>query len=212
MEPYVDYFKVFAGLVSIVNPIGAIPVFVSLTVDEKAESRKKIAKITAFTTFLVLLVSTFLGEPILSFFGISIASFRVGGGILILLMAISMMHARISHAKHSPEEAKEAVQKESVAVVPLAIPFLAGPGAISSVILYAHQLPGFHQKLILCVIIALVGLSIWIALRLSEHISARLGATGINIIVRLMGLVLASIAVEFMAKGLQDLFPTLKGP
>lgn len=204
-----DTLKVVAGLISIVNPLGAIPVFVSLTVDEDNQARRHVAKITAISTAIVLWVATFVGEPILSFFGISIASFRVGGGILILLMAISMMHARISSVKHSPEEAKEATQKESIAVVPLAIPFLAGPGAISSVILYSHQAAGLWDKFVLCGIIAFVGCTVWLALRLAGPISERLGATGINIIVRLMGLILVSIAVEFMAKGLLGLFPGL---
>ncbi len=208
---YIDALKVFAGLFSIVNPFGIIPVFLSLTVEDDPGSRRHIARITALSTTIVLWISTFLGDPILSFFGISIASFRVGGGILILLMAISMMHARLSRVKHSPEEAEEAVQKESIAVVPLAIPFLAGPGAISSVILYSHQAEGIEQKLLLCLIISLIGLSVWVALRLSEPISQRLGATGINIIIRLMGLILASIAVEFMARGLIGLFPGLAG-
>ncbi len=206
---YLDALKVFAGLFSIVNPVGVIPVFLSLTADDESDSKRRIARVTALSTTIVLWISTFVGEPLLTFFGISIASFRIGGGILILLMAISMMHARVSGIKHSPEEAEEAAQKESIAVVPLAIPFLAGPGAISSVILYSHQASGIEQKLALCFIIGLIGLSVWLSLRLSEPISERLGATGINIIGRLMGLILASIAVEFMARGLIGLFPAL---
>ena len=145
----------------------------------------------------------------MSFWGVSILSFMAGGGILILLMVISMMHARISNVKHSPEEAKEASRKESLAVVPLAISFWAGPGVISTVILCAHQAVSPLDRLIFCAVIAFIGFTVWVVLHLSGPISERLGATGITIVVHLMGLIPVSIAVDFMAKGLTGLFPGL---
>ncbi len=205
----IQYLKIFMGVVSVLNPVGAIPVFLGLTSSRSNKERKTIAGVTALSTTLILMVAAVSGEAILSFFGISISSFRVGGGILILLMAISMLHAKTSHAKHTPDEAKEAEDMESVAVVPLAIPLLAGPGSISAVIVYAHEARNLFELCALGIVILISGLIVWTMLRLAVPIGARLGTTGINIAVRLLGLLLAAIAVEFMAAGLKGLFPVL---
>ena len=137
--------------------------------------------------------------------GISIAAFRVGGGILILLMAVDMLHARRSRSSHTAEENQEAVDRDSVAVVPLAIPLLAGPGAISTVILDAHTLSAWSQRLILSAIILGAAFTIWLSLTLAAPITERLGKTGNNILSRLMGLILAAIAVEFIVNGMMTL-------
>ncbi len=203
------YLKVFTGIVSVLNPLGAIPVFLGLTSTRSSAERTSIASVTALSATLILILAAVSGEAILDFFGISIASFRVGGGILILLMAISMLHAKTSHAKHSPDEAKEAEDMESVAVVPLAVPLLAGPGSISTVIVYSHEAKNLAELLALGMVIMFTGLIIWTVLRLAVPIGARLGTTGINIVGRLLGLILAAIAIEFMAAGLRALFPAL---
>ncbi len=205
-----EAIKSFTGVLSIVNPIGAVPVFLGLTSELTSKERNKTANTAAISATIILIIAAFSGEYILSFFGISISSFEVGGGILLLLIAISMLHARVSHTKHTPQEAKEAEEMESVAVVPLAIPILAGPGSISSVILYSHQFHLFYEKLLLFGIISIVGLIVWVCLRSAVPIGERLGATGINIGVRILGLILAAISVEFMAAGLKGLFPILK--
>ena len=205
-----EAIKSFTGVLSIVNPIGAIPVFLGLTSDSTAQERNKTANTASISASIILIIAAFTGDYLLAFFGISIASFEMGGGVLLLLIAISMLHARISHTKHTPQEAKEAEEMESVAVVPLAIPILAGPGSISTVILYAHHFRLFYEKLFLFGIISIVGLIVWICLRSAVPIGERLGATGINIGVRILGLILAAISVEFMAAGLKGLFPVLK--
>lgn len=146
----------------------------------------------------------------LRLFGISVASFRVGGGILVLLTAISMMNARISPVKQTPEESKEAEGKENVAVVPLAVPLLAGPAAISTVIIFTHRYPNPQSKLYLIASILLVTGLVWLSLRLSIPLSKKLGRTGLNNITRIMGLLLSAIAVEFIASGLLELFPGLQ--
>jgi multiple antibiotic resistance protein len=125
------------------------------------------------------------------------------------LMAIAMLHAKTSSIRQTDEEADESIDKESVAIVPLAMPLLAGPGAISSVILAAHKSTGIVHYAIIALGIALLGLVVWGVLRLSPWIATRIGATGINIFTRIMGLILAAIAVEFIASGLQGLFPVL---
>lgn len=211
MLEFPEYVKAFVGLVAVTNPIGAIPIFISLTPNDDLEDRHAIAKTTAISVTLILLIALFAGELVLEFFGITISSFRVGGGILILLMAISMLHARLSSTVHTNVEAEESDSKESIAVVPLAIPLLAGPGAISAVVLDAHKGTGIGHYSILSIEIIAVCACIWMALYLAPLISQRLGTTGMNIITRIMGLILAAIAVEFIAKGLQGLFPALGG-
>ena len=209
MLEFPEYVKAFVGLVAVTNPIGAIPIFISLTPNEGIEDRHVIARTTATSVTLILLIALMAGEFVLDFFGISISSFRVGGGILILLMAISMLHARLSPTVHTKAEAEESDSKESIAVVPLAIPLLAGPGAISAVVLDAHKGTGIGHYSIVSIEIMTVGTCIWTALYLAPLISQRLGTTGMNIVTRIMGLILAAIAVEFIAKGIRGLFPAL---
>ncbi len=209
MLDYAEYLKIFIGLLAIVNPFGAIPMFISMTIDENRNQRCKTINLVAFGVTIILLVTLFFGELLLQFFGITIDSFKVGGGILILLMAIAMLHAKTSQMRQTEEEAGESIDKESVAIVPLAMPLLAGPGAISTVILAAHKSTGVAHYGILVLSILLLSLVIWVVLRLSPWIAGRIGATGINIFTRIMGLILAAIAVEFIANGLKGLFPVL---
>jgi multiple antibiotic resistance protein len=150
-----------------------------------------------------------VGEHALGFFGITIASFKVGGAILILLIAISMMHAAPSGERQTPEEAKEAEDKESIAVVPLALPLLSGPGAISTTIIYAAQSPSLAHLGGVVACCLLVALTTWVALRAATPIGGRLGKTGINVVIRIMGLLLAAVAAEIFASGIVVLLPGL---
>ncbi len=210
MLDWAEYTKFFLALLVIVNPIGAVPVFVSMTAQNSAEERKRIARVASISVAIVLIVAALGGEPLLTFFGITIASFKVGGAILILLLAISMMHATPTGEKQTPEEAREAVDKESIAVVPLAIPLLSGPGAISTTIIYATERSslGHVGSIIVCCLLA--SLATWVALRAATPVSQWLGKTGVNIAIRLMGLLLAAVAVEIFASGLLVLLPGLR--
>ncbi len=204
-----EYLKIFIGIFAILNPLGAVPLYLSLTAHHSEQDKKYVAMTAAKAATIILLVTLFFGELILSFFGISVNSFRVGGGILILLMAISMLHAQTSGAKNTEAERVEASKRESIAIVPLAMPMLAGPGAISSIILYGNRAHEWQHYLIVSLEIVLVGIIIAILLRLSGKIAKRLGQTGMNIITRVMGLILAAIAIEFISLGLKGLFPVL---
>ena len=128
---------------------------------------------------------------------------------MILLMAIAMLHARMSGARHTDEEADEAHEKEQVGVVPLGIPLLAGPGAISTVIIYAHAGTGWAGTGLLVLEVWLVAGLVWLALRVGDRVAVVLGTTGMNIATRIMGLLLAAIAVEFITHGLKVLLPGL---
>ncbi|MBP8645378.1 MAG: YchE family NAAT transporter [Syntrophobacteraceae bacterium] len=206
-----EYLKIFTALLVIVNPIGALPIFVTLTSHQSERERRRTAVVSAVSTGVVLIVACLLGDSLLQFFGISVASFRVGGGILILLMAIAMFHAQPSASKQTPEEAAEAGEKADVAVVPLAIPLLSGPGAISTVIIYAHQMPDWKHGALLVALCPLIAFIVWLTLRLAVPIGNALGRTGINIVTRLMGLILAAIAIEVIASGVAVLLPGLVG-
>jgi multiple antibiotic resistance protein len=209
MAEWAYLFKIGIALFAIVNPIGSVPIFISTTHGWSATERARTAKTAAFIVFLVLVVSALLGDRILGFFSISIGSFQVGGGILLLLIAISMLHAKQSYASQTPEEAQITTEREAIAIVPLSIPLLAGPGAISSMIIAAEQSGSFWGHISLALPIAAVCLLIWVILRLSTAIAKKLGTLGINIVTRLMGLILAAMAVEFIAHGIARLFPKL---
>ena len=206
---WTGYVKIFTSLLAIVNPLGVIPVFVSLTRSSTEQERRNIARTTGITVAVILIAAALVGKLLLNFFGVSIASFKVGGGILLLLMSIAMMQAKHTQSKQTPEEAEEAEEKESIAVVPIAMPLLAGPGAISTVIIYANA--SFQPLQISVIIISslLVALLTYIALIVANPLSKVMSKTSINIATRLMGLLLAAIAVEFIAGGLSQLLPGL---
>jgi multiple antibiotic resistance protein len=212
MQEWSTYARMVTALFVIANPVGAIPLFISLTASQTPKERKRTAHLAATTVALVLMTTAIVGDTVLQFFGIHIASFRVGGGILILLMAIAMLHARPSRTHHTPEEAAEAAEKDGVAVVPLGIPLIAGPGAMSTVIIYAQQATRWFDTAFLLLASVFVAASVWVALRLADPISRALGQTGINIVTRLLGLMLAAVAVEFITGGLVQLLPGLAFP
>ena len=209
MTDWSALFKIGIALFAIVNPIGSLPIFISATDGWSSQDRGKTSRTVALTVFIVLIASAFLGDQILAFFGITIPSFQVGGGILLMLIAISMMHGKQSGTRQTPEEAQTLAEREVIAIVPLSIPLLAGPGAISSMIIAAQQSSGFAGHLSLVIPIFVICFIIWLILSLSVAISKQLGTIGINIVTRLMGLVLAAMAVEFIAHGLVGLFPKL---
>lgn len=206
-----DALKTLLSLLVIVNPIGAIPLFISLTPNQSEAEKKRTIKLASIAVILVLLVSGFIGEQVIRFFGISIASFQVGGGILVLLVAVSMLNAQVSPVRQSREEQQEAETKANIAVVPLAIPLMTGPGSVSTVIIYAQKATHWTQYLTLAGSAIAIGVITWAALSLAAPISRVLGQTGINVATRLMGLLLAAIAVEIMSEGLVHLFPVLLG-
>ena len=212
MQDWGTYAHNAASLFVIANPLGATSLFMSLTNRQTAEQRTRTARVTATTVAVVLITAVFVGEALLRFFGIRMASFRAGGGILILLMAIAMLQAWPSPTHHTPEETEEteeAAMKGGVAVVPLGIPLVAGPGAISTVIIYADQAATWFDTVFLVLTVLFVAGSVWIALRLSDRVRSILGTTGINIVTRLLGLILAAVGVEFIVDGLAQFFPGL---
>lgn len=211
MSSLIEITKTFISILAIVNPVGAIPVFLSLTADRSLPERNRTAKIAALSLGVALMVASWTGDLVFEIFMIRVASFRVGGGILLLLMAIAMLNAKVHTSKHTEEEALEAQSRQAVGVVPLGIPLLAGPGAMSLVIVDAREAGGWQETLALNLSVLLVAVLAWLALRSAELIGRRLGATGMNIVTRMMGLILSAVAIELIAAGALDLFPGLRG-
>lgn len=210
-----DYIQISIGLMSIFSPFVAIPIFISLTSGNNFEEKKQTAKTAAIAACLAGLVSIWIGQYILLLFGISISSFKIAGGILLLLMSINMINAKTPKAKNTKNELKEAKKKSvnvrEIAVVPLAIPLIAGPGAISTIIIFAQKSDTIFHLFMMSLIIIVISSYIYLTLKMSSYISKKLGITGLNIISRIMGLLLASISVEFIISGLLTVFPFLAG-
>jgi multiple antibiotic resistance protein len=209
----VDLFKPLVALLAIVNPIGVVPFFISFTQGFTAAQRRRTMRISAFTAFVVIAVSAVAGLRIIEFFGISIASFQVGGGMLLLTSALSMLAAQPAESR--PADVDEGRQKvdagASIAVVPLTIPLLTGPATISTMVIYAERTRHWWELAVLVGYGVVVALATLAAFSASGVIARVLGRTGINVMTRLMGLILAALAVEIMAEGLVKLFPALGG-
>ena len=203
--------KPLITLLAIVNPIGVVPFFIHFTRNFTPAQRRKTARIAATTALLVIAISAVLGLQILEFFGISLASFQVGGGLLLLMSAIQMLNAQPAESKASDvdEGASRADAGASIAVVPLTIPLLTGPASISTVVIYAEKTANVWQLAVLVGYGLIIGLATWLSLSAAGKIGKVLGQTGINVMTRLMGLVLAAIAVEVMSDGLIKLFTAL---
>ncbi|WP_114395157.1 MarC family protein [Oleisolibacter albus] len=207
MEPWPEYSRFLISLFAILTPFAAIPIFLGLTEGRSDRERAGIARSAALTVASVLIGSAFLGDAVLAVVGTSLNSFRVGGGIVLLLIALSLLNATVSPVKQTPAEAAEAEQRTAIGVVPLGMPLLAGPGSISAVIIEMQRGSGWEHAAIVVGSVALVCFGIYLALRLAVPIGRKLGQTGLNIMNRLFGLLLAAIAVEIIATGLRNLFP-----
>jgi multiple antibiotic resistance protein len=205
-----DLVKAFVSMLVIINPLGAIPIYISLTARHSLEDRTRIIKTASIAVGIILITSVFVGEHLIRLFGISIGSFQVGGGILVLLLSLSMLQAQTTLHRQAQEAQQETGSKENIAVVPLALPLLAGPGAISTIIITANKASSWYESACLGIISMLIAVVIWGALKLAEPISKILGQTGIHIATRIMGLLLAAIAIEFMIDGLKALLPVLQ--
>jgi multiple antibiotic resistance protein len=206
MLDFTEYTKIFISLFAIIDPVGNIPIVIAFTVGMTAHKRERMGRMASLSVLAILLAALLLGEALLEFFGISIHSFRTAGGILLLLTAITMLVG--GKLERLPEEG-DGDSTSAIAIVPLSTPLLAGPGAISTVILDAHKAaaPGHYGAMAL--ILVLLSLIVWLSFLIAPWVSQRLGRVGCSIATRLMGLLLAAIAIEFIAGGLRGLFPAL---
>jgi len=202
-------FKPLVTLLAIVNPLAIVPFFIHYTQDFDDEQRRRTILISAFSCFVVIAISALMGLHILEFFGISLASFQVGGGMLLLTSSLAMLNARPAEAKSNEEELHDAAARASIAVVPLTIPLLTGPATMSTVVIYADKAKTVLQLTTLVGYGVVVALATALCFSMAKPIARSLGKTGINVMTRLMGLILAALAVEVMSDGLVKLFPVL---
>jgi multiple antibiotic resistance protein len=208
-----DIYKPLIALLAIVNPIGAIPFFIHFTSGFTRQQRQRTVRVAALSAFIVIAVSALAGLKIIEFFGISLASFQVGGGLLLLMSALQMLNAQPAEVRKDDlaDGGDKADAGASIAIVPLTIPLLTGPAAISTMIIYADKTHHWWELGVLVTYGVVIGVAVWIAFSLSGRIARALGKTGINVMTRLMGLLLAALAVEVMSDGLVKLFPILAG-
>jgi MarC family membrane protein len=200
-----SYIQVFISLFVLVNPLEGIPFFLAKTGDDDKSVQASIARRAAIAVTIILMVSALVGAKVLALFGIRLAAFQVGGGIILFLIAVQMTLVGVSSEKSGAVPGKHAGSATDIAIVPLAIPLLGGPGAVSGAILYGTRTHSLEELGILCGLIVLVGLGTFISLRLAEPLRRLLKDTGINIATRLMGLIIAAIAAQLTMEGFVEL-------
>ena len=206
MEDFAQFALItFTSVLFIVDPIAALPSYLAITIDETVEERRRTALRASVAMALLLVVFAAGGRWIFQAFGITLPAFRIAGGLILWFVAADMLQAE-RKTRESSEELAEGQLKEDVALTPLAIPILAGPGAISTVMVLAGSAHDFSHGAIVYVAIILTALITWLVLRLGERLVVRLGQTGIRVVTRVMGLLLAAVATQFVVTGVQEAF------
>lgn len=196
-------------ILTIVNPVGALGPFIAMTLEDAPAKRRSIALRAALVSGLILAGCTAVGGFVFKFYGITIPALKIAGGVLLFFVGFDMINARPSRSKQTEEERAEGVAKPDVAVFPLAIPLLSGPGAIVSVFMLADKANTFQRHVAIYLAIVFVSVVSWVCLREAHRIVGLLGQIGINVMSRLMGVMLAAIAVQFMIDGLREALPAL---
>ena len=194
-----------SSLFVIVDPIAIVPTFLAMTPEETPAERIRMARLACLVMVVVLFVFAVSGERILRFLGIQLPAFQIAGGIVLLLIALDMLRAQRSRVQETREETAAGTAKDDIAVTPLAVPMLAGPGAISTAILLHNRAMGFAQEVLLCVAILLVGAMAYTILHLSAHGARWLNPIAMRITTRIMGLLLAAVAVQFIVNAFATL-------
>jgi len=194
-----------------VDPIASVPAFLAMGAHGSVDRNRRMAKHAALTCFLVLTVFASTSSLIFKLFGIKLPAFQMAGGILLFHIALEMVHSRRSTTKEVAEEREEGEKKEDFGITPLGVPMLAGPGAISAVIVLVGQSTFWWQSLPVFLAILVTSLVTFYVLAAGVYVQQRLGETGIRIVTRLMGLVLAAMAVQFVLNGISNVWPGMKG-
>jgi multiple antibiotic resistance protein len=205
MSGGLSFFTVcFPSMFSIVDPIGVVPMYLALVGSEQRAEQRRVAARAALTATLVLCLFAAAGTAVFHFFGITIPAFKVAGGILLFTMALEMMRAKHSSVRSTPEEASDAKGKDDVAIIPIGIPLLSGPGAIATAMMWSSRaaLPG--EKIALYASIGLVTGITLITMLFASRVVRLLGKTGINVVGRIMGLILAATAAQFVIDGWRE--------
>ena len=211
MDPLLTFFvTAFVSLFVTLDAVGNVPIFLSITPHTSEAERAAMVRRAALAVFAALVLFAAFGNFIFKFFGVTIEAFRIVAGLLLLKIAFDMMEARPARVRHTPEEDAEGAQREDIAIIPLAIPLLSGPGSISTVIALTGQAAKAPKVLtsfvLLLLAIALNVLIAYVVLRSATAVTRLLKETGMRIFTRVMGLILAAIAVQFVLTGIKEAF------
>lgn len=209
-----EIIKIILAFLVLINPFSALTLFLDLTRGYSMMNRRKVARIACLTIFITISFFTVAGETLLKALGISIGSFQLAGGILVFLIALNMMNGEGNPVKPDQENfdvdhVQDAPPTTAAAVVPLAIPMMIGPGGISTVIIYSSQVSGILQISAILIAGLLISIFCYLALMAAGRISRLLGDTGLNIMSRIMGMLLAAVSIEIIVNALRSLFPVL---
>jgi multiple antibiotic resistance protein len=194
-----------SSLFFLVDPIATIPVFLYVTSDSEPRDRSRIARVAALTCFFVLAGFSIAGALLFRLLGITLPAFQTAGGLILLLVGLDMVQARRSGTKEVPGEAEEAAVKSDAGIVPLGMPMLAGPGAISNVVVLTGQASNWVETATVYIAIALVALSCYYVLAAADRVRKRMSETTIHIVTRIMGMLITALAVQFIATGIKAL-------
>lgn len=197
------FIYLFAALFSVLNPIGTVPIFVGLTQHDDKRERSRISLWTAINVCIILIISFFLGEYVLSFFGISIEALRIAGGIVIATSGFSLLTGKFNKKRGVGKKVESDAQKRNdIALTPLAIPMLAGPGSISLLIAFYHEHHTTPEVVVSMLAIIAVAIAIFIILRSAHYLAKILGASGIVAISRIVGFIVIAIGVQYIISSL----------
>lgn len=199
----------FSAVFSVADPLGLVPVYLAMTVGWTPARRRRTAIVASAAMFVTLTLFAAVGPAILHFFGLSLGAFRIAGGCLLFLMAVDMLRAQPALKRTTPEELAESHHGD-IAIFPLAFPMLAGPGAIANAMMQTSGVETLWQKTAIYIAIGLASLATAVVLLASSFAEKRLGKTGLSVLERVMGLMLAAIAVQFIVDGIGDVLPALR--
>ena len=207
MNPLLSFALVtFSSIFFVVDPLAIVPSFLAMTAGDSNEKKQRMAKKAGVATTVTLLVFAFAGGLIFQIFGITLGAFKVAGGVLLFLLALDMMRATPSKVRQTEEEAQAGAEKDDIAIIPLTIPMLAGPGAIATTMVCVTNARNLSEQAVIVVVILLTGLLTWLVLRSALLVETRLGTTGLNVLTRVRGLIVAAIAIQFIVTGLKELW------
>jgi multiple antibiotic resistance protein len=201
--------KFIVAMIIMMNPLGSLSIFLDLTTQSTYAIQRKMALTTSIAIFIIMISTIWTGKDLLSLLGITIPSFRVAGGLILLLMGLSMLQSKESPVSHTAEDDVAARERHSVAIVPMALPIIIGPGAISTLIIAAGDFPQFINKVWISVLCLLLTIGMGLMLYFAVPIAKIVGESIIKVITRIMGMIIMAIAVGMLANGLIGLFPNL---
>ncbi len=206
---YAEINKFLAAMIIMMNPLGSLSIFLELTRRYTLELQRQTAIRCGIAMIIIMLVTLYFGTELLSLLGITISSFRFAGGIILLLVGLSMLQSQESAVNHTPEDDVAAKQRHSIAIVPMALPVIVGPGSISTLIIFSDDYPSLIHKTWLSILCLLLTFGMGLILYYGSNISRFVGESVIKVVTRIMGMIIMAIAVGMLANGLIGLFPAL---